>query len=825
MTELNAELAPAIEYREAGNYRQAILWLQQFLTAQPLNAEAMALLVQVLLLDNQIAAAETTLQKAMALAPQVPAVLRNHSRLLLKQQKAGPALQVAQQAMVVDSQNHETCLVMVAALLANGQMEPALPLLQQVLKVSPNYAEAYAIRASLRLQRGDTPGALMDLKTALKLKPHLVPLRMMLIQIYQQQKNYPAVIEALRAALAQDPNNAAYQTDLGEYLRLNHQVEEAISVLQNVVTIAPDYPFGWSNLGTALHSAGRIEDAKRAYEHALKLKPDLAWAAHNLGAIAKDAESWEIALQHFEQAIQYQPENARLLASKGVALINLGCSLAEIEALVQKIHAISPGDEAGFNLLGEYYKNAGRLADAADCFRKSLQASPNSLDAMGALAEVLTDQGKITEAQTYSLRVLELKPDHEKALSRLLFSENYLDTSSPRYRFELAQRYGALVSQKASSQTFTGKFVPGKQKLRVGMVSGDFNNHPVGYFLESFLPFLHRGNVDLIAYPTQTKADGLTERLKKQFSAWVPLYGKSDETAAQQIHRDDIDVLIDLSGHTRFNRLPVFAYKPAPLQVSWLGYFATTGVPQIDYLIADEVSLPASEQESFTETIWYLPDTRLCFSAPEDAPAVSGLPALKNGHVTFGSFQRLAKINDAVIGLWARVLAAIPDARLRLQNKQLGDADVAKRFMERLKVHGVPPERVSLHGGANRRDYLAAHAEVDIILDTSPYPGGTTTCEALWMGVPTLTLLGNHFIGRQGAGLLHAAGLGDWVAKSDDEYCQKAVEFGSDLTALASLRKGLRDRVAVSPLFDGERFAGHFEEVLWVMWKGKSDLR
>jgi protein O-GlcNAc transferase len=297
------------------------------------------------------------------------------------------------------------------------------------------------------------------------------------------------------------------------------------------------------------------------------------------------------------------------------------------------------------------------------------------------------------------------------------------------------------------------------------------------------------------------------------------LTGLSDEAAARLIHADGVHVLIDMSGHTGYNRLPVFAWKPAPVQVSWLGYFATTGVAEIDYLLADQVGVPEARQAQFTESLWYLPDTRLCFTAPAADLAVAPLPALANGRITFGCFQNLTKVNEGVLELWGKVMAALPDATLRLQCKQFSEPALVAQLQQRLQRHGIDPARVATHGSAQRAAYLAAHAEVDMILDTFPYPGGTTTCEALWMGVPTLTLAGDSLLARQGASLLSAAGLAQWVANSQEEYVAKAVAFASDLPELAALRAGLREQVLASPLFDAPRFARHFEEALWGMWQ------
>ncbi len=387
-------------------------------------------------------------------------------------------------------------------------------------------------------------------------------------------------------------------------------------------------------------------------------------------------------------------------------------------------------------------------------------------------------------------------------------------------RLEEARQYGRKAGERAARGRYASWSVSASPpRLRVGLVSGDLRQHPVGYFLDGLLGALDASGLEVFAYPTHHGGDALTERLRSRCAGWRSIQGLGDAAAAARIHADGIHVLFDLAGHTAHNRLPVFAYKPAPVQATWLGYFATTGVAEIDYLLADATSVPPAHHGHFTETIWTLPDTRLCFTPPAEDVAVAPLPAQANGHVTFGSFQNLAKLNDAVLALWARVLAALPGSRLRLQNKQLADAAIREQLGRRLQQASIAAERVALHGPAARTAYLAAHGEVDLVLDTFPFPGGTTTCEALWMGVPTLTLAGDRLIGLQGASLLAAAGLHDWIAATPQEYVDKALAFARELPALARLRDGLRAQALASPLCDAPRFARHFEAAVWAMWQ------
>jgi len=355
--------------------------------------------------------------------------------------------------------------------------------------------------------------------------------------------------------------------------------------------------------------------------------------------------------------------------------------------------------------------------------------------------------------------------------------------------------------------------------MRIGFVSGDLRNHPVGYFLEGLLSKLDLSKFELVAYPTNPREDALTERIRSKFTLWRALYGMTNASAAKVIHDDGVHILIDLAGHTEHNRLPVFAFKPAPIQVSWLGYFATSGVQQMDYVLGDPHVTPVAEEHHFSERIWRLPETYLCFTPPALDMQVGALPALSNGYVTFGCFNNLTKMNDGVVSLWSRVLHAVDGSKLFLKTKQLEDPHVASRTIERFQAFGICADRLLLEGHTSRTDYFTSYNRVDLALDPFPYPGGTTSVEGLWMGVPVLAKRGNCFIAHNGETIAHNSGQTEWIAQDESDYLAKAIHFASDLKALGKLRAGLRKQVLASPLFDADRFARRFAEAMTDMWE------
>jgi protein O-GlcNAc transferase len=735
-----------------------------------------------------------------------------------------------------------------------GQMEEALQCYESAITLMPALARAHFNRGSILLDRGDAQDALEAFTKAVRYKPDSAGAHFNMGAAYVRLDRHAAAIAAYRQAITLKPDFPQAEMALGAALEELGQHEAAIASYRRVLAIHPDYPETHHKLVSLLIHLDRLDEVAACYIQMLELDPENVDVLNKLGATHKEQGRLKEAEFCFRQALKIQPDGYLLHNNLGATLrgrgllndaalsyrraLDLQPNFAEghhnlanvLSALRQTDLALSsyrraleikPDFSETLTCMGVLFQELGQFNDAIASHQRALSINPGNAHAHSNLGHVLQELGQFESALLSTRRSLEIDPDFCGAYDSLLFMHNYLADQPALYLRSEAERYGAMVARHARPD-LTWKNSPNPTRTRrVGLVSGDLCVHPVGYFLEGILTALKTSALplELFAYPTRFCDDELSRRIKANCQAWHPVVGLSDEDVAGQIRADEIDILVDLSGHTAHNRLPVFAWKPAPVQVSWLGYFATTGVAAIDYLIADPWTLPISEESSFTEKVWRMPQTRLCFTPPDVAVAVSLLPALSNPYVTFGCFNNLSKMNNVVVALWARILNAVPASRLFLKARQLKDASTQHDIVGRFAAHGIDPERLILEEYVPRENYLAAYQRVDIALDPFPYPGGTTTVEALWMGIPVLTLAGDRFLSRQGVGLLMNAGLPDWIATDPDDYFARAVSHASDVQSLARLRAGLRAQVLASPIFDAPRFAANFEAALRGMWQ------
>jgi protein O-GlcNAc transferase len=577
-------------------------------------------------------------------------------------------------------------------------------------------------------------------------------------------------------------------------------------------------------IGDALrHAARHLTEGKPAeaagfYGTILAVQPSNLPALRALGGIALQGGDHALAVACLAKAAARKKDDAALHLQLAQALAALGRSADAVSAL-QRVLRLKPKLLAAQLLIGASYGRLGQADAAVAHFRRALQIDPACAEAHVNLGSALLMKGSLAPAIAHYRRALALAPDNVALHANFVPALNYLPEATNEEIAAAAQGWARLVPRRAGSVSWPSLADP-ERRLRIGYVSADLRDHPVAYFLESVLAAGNRDAFAISCYSNGLVEDATTARLRRGVDRWRPIHGMGDAAAAAAISGDGIDILVDLSGHTAGNRLSVFAAKPAPVQCSWLGYFGTTGLAEIDYLIADRFVIPQGEDAFHSETICRLPDSYLCFTPPHEAPQV--VPSRDAGApIAFGCFNNILKINPAVVSAWSALLAAVPESRLLLKTRQLDDAAIGRALIAQFAARGIAPERISCAGGASRAALLAAYGEIDIALDPFPYGGGTTTVEALWMGVPVISLRGGRFTGRVGDSILTTAGLPELVAESVADYVARASALAQDRPRLAALHTALRDRLRASPLCDARRFARHLEAAYRLMWRDR----
>jgi predicted O-linked N-acetylglucosamine transferase (SPINDLY family)/SAM-dependent methyltransferase len=722
---------------------------------------------------------------------------------------------------------------------------------RQTLKLSPAFSRAYANWASVLKKTGQLKEAEKLLRRGLNIHQQDGRVNFELATLLHEADKPLEAIQYYREAAAIEPGNAIIFFNMAVALELLGNESEAIQAYETAIAHQPDYVEAYSHLGGLYLKKANFDEAEQWLLAGYAVNSQELSILKNLAKLYRVTQRTREYQYYVDQVMRLQDFNAEQLNNVAAELLDQ-CLYAEAERYCNKALEQDPGnpyiygnlglienarsafDKACLNfekalallpdsevILSNYsisLRLLGRYPEAIASLEKSIALKSDHLSAYINLSSIYLDLGKAELAIEMLEKVLVQDPHHVMALRNLLFSDSYVNYLTEEKHTAYVARLGQLMMQdKTPFQAWN--IHKNDQRLRVGIVSADLRRHPVGYFIENWVKHFNPGQLEVYGYSTDGREDVLTHELKGYCNEWRSLAGLTDEQAARLIHSDGIHVLLDLSGLTGGTRLPVLAWKPAPVQAAWLGYWGTTGLPVMDYVIADPVSVNAQVAQRFTEQIAYLPHTRLCFTAPPFDIAVNALPAEQSGVVTFGCYQNYTKVTDAVLTLWGRIFAAQPAARLRWQCKTFNDAAARAETVERLAKVGINAERFELLGMVTREAYLKSHHAVDMILDTFPFSGGTTTCEALWMGVPTLTLLSDTLIGRQGASMLTCAGLSDWVAETADEYVEKAVTFANDLPALAATRLGLRAQVLQSPLMDAALFAQDFEKLLFSLWQ------
>jgi protein O-GlcNAc transferase len=618
-------------------------------------------------------------------------------------------------------------------------------------------------------------------------KPKHVDTLNLLGLIAYGKKNYAAAISFIRKALQYAPSNFYFHNNLGTAYKTTNQLDEAAACYRKALQLNPNFADAHNNLGTVLQAKREIDEAIKCYRKALQFRPDYADAYFNLGTAFRVKGQGDEAIACYRKALQLNPNF--------------------VEA---------------YNNLGVDFKERGELQEALLHFQKVLQLNPAFVEAYNNIGSILGDQGKLSDAEAHYRRALQLKPDFPTCYSNLLLSMNYSPHHDNRTIY-----LEHLTFARQFAEPFFSDMPPhanariSDRRIKIGYVSPDFRRHSVNYFIEPVLAAHSQERFEVFCYSDVISPDEVSERIQTYPLQWRDIVGMTDAQAAALVRSDKIDILVDLAGHTGYNRMLLFARKPAPIQVSWVGYPNTTGLNAVDYRIIDSFTDPPGLTDQFyTEKLIRMPESFLCYQPEKDSPEAGTLPSLQADHITFGSFNIVSKISPETVLMWSGILKDVAHSRLLLKAKSLFDTGTREYLSSLFREQGISEERLVFKcHTASYKEHLGMYNDIDIALDTYPYNGTTTTCEALWMGVPVVTLAGDRHASRVGMSLLTNIGLPELVAETEDSYIDIAVKLAADIERLQFLRGRLREMMTQSSLTNAAQFTGNLENCYREMWR------
>lgn len=730
--------------------------------------------------------------------------------------------------MIADSTDPATIRQRVLVLCQEGRFDQALSLCQRLCALDPDNPDAWHIQSLIHGELRRWPEAVACARRAVVLRPDAAATHRILGRALLELGDFGSALVALDEAVALDADDAQAHCMLGNLhyalgtLRhsLQHHVE-AEGAYRRAIALDGSYEQAHCNLGNVLLAQKRFDEAIACYRRALALAPRQVRTYFNLGKTYFEKREFQAALDCYRQAAALDPR-----------LVEPNLGMAEVMVLVdRKEDAVricedilrQRPDHLATRLFHCFtLKQLSRYEDALTCYRQALAMNPGNLDIYCKIASIHLLMGDVSDSLVSIRKALALDPDHKLAHLVHLFTMNYDPDARSAEVLEAHRAWGTrhgIVT--GASSTHPNSRDPDRS-LRIGYVSPDFRTHSVAWFLESLFAQHDRNRFTIYGYSNVYPGgnDERTARLRSLCDQWRDISPLNDSQLAAMIRQDRIDLLVDLAGHSTHNRLAAFALRPAPVQIAWLGYPNITGLPAMDYRFTDAYADPESESSPpGCEQLVRLPRGFLCYAPPDDAPDPGLPPRHAAGGITFGSFNNLAKVNDHVVSAWAAILNAVPGSRLLLKSVGLADTAVREQLRVRFAAHGVAAGRLELLPQTpSFIDHLAHYRRIDIGLDTFPYNGTTTTCEALWMGVPVVSLAGDCHAGRVGVSLLSQIGLHDLIASNAEEYVSLAVALAADSARISSLRSTLRERMRASSLCDAPAFARKIEAAYRRMW-------
>lgn len=696
------------------------------------------------------------------------------------------------------------------------------------------------------IRRGNLEAAELACRALITKDPRHVTAWSILGWICMRQARWTEAEAVLLQATALNPNSAHEWSNLSLAVRQLHRGIDAESYARRAAHLEPANPGHWINLGGALATQLRWEEAAAAYSQALACDVNNATAWQCFGQAEQSLNRLETAYAAYERSLTITPDNWDLTLRFTNTLLQAGmarracevyqrylqrvpqslagwmaygqCCLAieelgQAETAFKSALAIKPGDAQTCYLLASVLFSRWQLSDAEATIRQVVNAHPEEAAAWTLLGGIQHAQGKINEALK-SLRYGVMQGVFPDNHSRLLATMQYADDAHPAKLLEAHRQWDELYAQKLAPTTSAPRLPHAATRpLRLGFVSADFRQHPVAFLALPALERLDKARFQVVCYAGASSSDAYTARFRTAADTWHSIPTLSDEELATQIRKDEIDVLFDLMGHAGC-RLLVFARRPAPVQITWLGYVGTTGLRTMDYLLADPFHIREDEECNYVERVLRMPHGYACYGPPTYAPDVNSLPAISTGQITFGCFNNVTKFAGRILNAWAAILNRVPNSRLFFKYGSLIDSAVQQCVRKQFADLGISADRILIEAGAPHAEFLAAYNRVDLALDTQPYSGGLTTCEALWMGVPVITCPGHTFASRHSMSHLSNAGFHEFIAQNSDSYVELAVEWANRLEDLATIRGNMREQVRRSPLCNAARFAADFTALL-----------
>ncbi len=704
-----------------------------------------------------------------------------------------------------------------------GQAEQAGALYRRVLALEPRHADALHLSGLLAFEAGRHAEGKELIGRAIRIDGARAPFHLNLGHVLAALRQHDEAAGAYRSAIRLRPDYLPAHLGLGNALQDAGRPAQAVLAYEAAIRIEPGFADAHANLGVALRKLGRLDDALAALDAAIRLRPDAAATHFNLANALAVSGRLDEAIDAYGTVLRLQPESVEARCNLGNVLADAGRT-EDAVAAYRDVIARRPDYADAHANLGNALGAAGRLGEAIAAQEAALRLRPGLARAHSNLGNLLNDAGRFDEALLAHEAAIRLDPGFADACSNLLMTLHYRPEPAPGAVRAAARRHASALGRPRSPPAFANDRDPDR-RLRIGYVSGDLGPHPVGHFLRPVLRCHDRRAVEVTCYDNHPHRGPVAEALHRTSDRWRSLAGLPDEAAAAVVAADGIDILVDLSGHTARNRLPLFARRAAPVQATWLGYWGTTGLSAMDVILSDTTTILPGEEGDYAERVVRLPGSRFCFAPIDDAPLPATPPCTRGRPPTFGSFNNLAKVGPEVVRLWARVLHAAPGSRLLLKWASLVDDDMRRHLTARFAELGIGAERLELRGRSSHLSTLEQYGDVDVALDPFPFSGGLTSCDALWMGVPVVTLPGEAPQSRQTAGFLQAIGTAGWVARTPEEYVSVALSLVSDPEALRGIRLTLRDRMAASPLCDAPSFTRGLEDAYRAMWRDRCGRR